>query len=127
MVGLVIVSHSPKLAEGVVEVARAMAAECPMAAAGGTDDGGFGTSYEKIKAAVEKVDDGDGVVILMDMGSAVMTAEMVIEELGRTDVILADCPVVEGAIAASIAASCGDDLLAVKAKAEAAGKDKKFQ
>ena len=125
MVGIVIVSHSPKLAEGVVDITRVMAAECPVAAAGGADDGGFGTSFEKIKSAVEAVDGGDGVVILMDMGSAVMTAEMVIEGLGRKDVVLADCPIAEGAIAASVASLCGDGLLDVKAKAEATWDERK--
>ena len=125
MVGIVIVSHSPKLAEGVVDITRVMAAECPVAAAGGADDGGFGTSFEKIRAAVKSVDGGDGVVILMDMGSAVMTAEMVIEELGRKDVVLADCPIAEGAVAAAVASLCGDALLDVKAKAEATWNEKK--
>ena len=125
MVGIVIVSHSPKLAEGVVDITRVMAAECPVAAAGGADDGGFGTSFEKITSAVKAVDGGDGVVILMDMGSAVMTAEMVIEELGRKDVVLADCPIAEGAIAASVASLCGDGLLDVKAKAEATWDERK--
>ena len=125
MVGIVIVSHSPKLAEGVVDITRVMAAECPVAAAGGADDGGFGTSFEKIRAAVKSVDGGDGVVILMDMGSAVMTAEMVIEELGRKDVVLADCPIAEGAVAASVASLCGDALPDVKAKAEATWNEKK--
>ena len=125
MVGLVIVSHSSKLAEGVVDVTRIMAEDCPVAAAGGLDDGGFGTSYPKIKAAVEAVDGGGGVLVLMDMGSAVMTAEMVVEELGRNDVLLVDCPLVEGAIAASVASVCGDDLATVKAKAEAARDERK--
>lgn len=127
MVGLVIVSHSARLAEGVVDVTRLMAAECPVAAAGGADDGGFGTSYRKIKDAVESVDSGDGVVVLMDMGSAVMTAEMVIEELGRNDVVMADCPVAEGAIAASVASLCGDDVQTIKAKAEAARDERKLE
>ena len=127
MVGLVIVSHSSKLAEGVVDATRVMAEGCPIAAAGGADDGGFGTSYAKIRSAVEAVDGGDGVVVLMDMGSAVMTAEMVIEELGRGDVVLADCPVAEGAVAASVASVCGDDLANVKAKAEATWNERKTE
>ena len=127
MVGLVIVSHSAKLAEGVVDVTKVMAADCPVAAAGGADDGGFGTSYAKIKDAIAAVDGGEGVVILMDMGSAVMTAEMVIEEAGRDDILLADCPIAEGAIAASVASVCGDDVRAVKAKAEAARGERKVE
>ena len=81
MVGFVIVSHSAKLAEGVVDLARMMAKEVPIAAAGGLEDGGFGTSFEKIQRAVEQVYSDDGVILLMDMGSAVMTAEMVLESM----------------------------------------------
>ena len=73
MVGIVIVSHSQKLAEGVAEVAQMMAADAPVAAAGGLDGGELGTSYEKIFHAVESVASDDGAVILMDMGSAVLS------------------------------------------------------
>ena len=73
MVGIVIVSHSQKLAEGVVDLASLMAPETPMRAAGGMDDGGFGTSFEKINNAIDEIYSDDGVIILMDMGSAVMT------------------------------------------------------
>ena len=81
MVGIVVVSHSQKLAEGVVELASLMAPETPMKAAGGMDDGGFGTSFEKITEAVEEVYSEDGVAIFMDLGSAVMTTEMVLESM----------------------------------------------
>ena len=79
MVGIVIVSHSQKLAEGVIDLAALMAPETPMRAAGGMEDGGFGTSFEKINNAIEEIYSDDGVVILMDLGSAVMTTEMVLE------------------------------------------------
>ena len=101
MVGIVIVSHSQKLAEGVVEISRMMATDVPIAAAGGLEDGGLGTSYEKIFAAVEKVYSADGVVVLADMGSAVMTTEMVLEDFGAENVRLVDCPLVEGAVVAA--------------------------
>ena len=117
MVGIVIVSHSAKLAEGVVDATRIMADGCPVFAAGGTDDGAYGTSYEKIRQAIESARTGDGAVVLVDMGSAVMTAEMVIEDGGYTDVEILDCPLVEGAIAASLGALCGDGLEAVKNQA----------
>lgn len=81
MVGIVLISHSQKAAEGAVELARMMAPDAPIAAAGGLEDGSLGTSFEKITAAVEAVDQGDGVACIMDMGSAVMTAEMVAESL----------------------------------------------
>lgn len=117
MVGLVIVSHSAKLAEGVLDETRIMADGCPAAAAGGTDDGGFGTSYRKIRSAIEAVYSESGVIVLVDMGSAVMTAEMVIEDLGYENVLLVDCPIAEGAIAASLSSLCGDDLETVKEQA----------
>ena len=117
MVGIVIVSHSEKLAEGVVDVTRIMADGCPVAAAGGSDDGGYGTGYEKIRKAIESVRGKDGVLVLTDMGSAVMTAEMVIENEGFDDVRLVDCPLAEGAIAATLSSRCGDALETVKEQA----------
>ena len=120
MVGIVIVSHSRKLAEGVIDAAHIMAAECPMAAAGGADDGGYGTSRQKIKDAIQAVSGPDGVAVLADMGSAVMTAEMVLEEPGYENVILVDCPVAEGAIAGAVSSVCGDDLKEVVRQAESA-------
>lgn len=110
MVGIVIVSHSEKLAQGVVELAALMAPEAPMAAAGGMDDGGFGTSYEKIISAVEKVYSEDGAIVLMDMGSAVLTAEMVLEAMPERKIKMVDCPVVEGAVSASLAAAAGQSI-----------------
>ena len=115
MVGIVIVSHSQKLAEGVVEIATMMAADAPIAAAGGLEEGGFGTSFERIVEAVQDVDQGAGVAILMDMGSAVMTAEMVCEALDDTKIRLLDAPLVEGAVLAAVESQMGtslDDLAA---------------
>ena len=117
MVGIVIVSHSALLAAGVVDATKIMAEGCPIEAAGGADDGGYGTSYEKIRSAVESVYSADGAVVLVDMGSAVMTAEMVLEDLGYDNVQLLDCPIAEGAIAASLSSLCGDDLETVKEQA----------
>ena len=107
MVGIVIVSHSCILAEGVVELCRMTAPNANMLAAGGMEDGGLGTSYEKIKGAVERADEGDGVLILADMGSSVMTAEMVLEDLEGVKAELADCPLVEGAVVAAISSAAG--------------------
>lgn len=127
MVGIVIVSHSEKLAHGVTDLCRMMAPACPMATAGGDDDGGYGTSCRKIKAAINSVDGKDGVLVLTDMGSAVMTTEMVLEELGRSDVLMADCPIAEGAVAASISSSLGDGLEQVMLQACAAKNLSKVQ
>ena len=110
MVGIVIVSHSNKLAESVAEFTAVMAPEAKVAAAGGLEDGSFGTSFDKIYQAIDRVYSEDGVVLLMDMGSAVMTTEMVVEAYGSEKVRMADCPLVEGAVVATINASGGMTL-----------------
>lgn len=118
MVGIVIVSHSEKLAAGVVEIARMMSPNAPLAAAGGLDDGGLGTSYTKISNAIDEVYSEDGVAVLMDMGSAVMTTEIVIEDKDDSKVKMLDCPLVEGAVLAAVESTGGITLeeLAVKIK-----------
>ena len=126
MVGIVIVSHSQKLAEGVVEVAKMMAADAPITAAGGLDDGNLGTSYEKICAAVEEVYSVDGVAVLMDMGSAVMTAEMVLEDLDKPNGRMLDCPLVEGAVLAAVDSAGGRSLDEIAERVEEARAVKKF-
>ncbi|MCC3266234.1 PTS-dependent dihydroxyacetone kinase phosphotransferase subunit DhaM [Arthrobacter gengyunqii] len=123
-VGLVIVSHSAKLAEGVRELAEQMARDVKIETAGGTDDGGIGTSLEKISAAIAAADTGDGALLLADLGSAVMTAETAVEFLDddqRARVRLANAPLVEGTVAAAVAAQSGRTLQAVLQEAESAG------
>lgn len=121
-VGLVIVSHSAKLAEGLAELAGQMAPDVAIITAGGTEDGGIGTSLEKVQAGIAQADGGAGAAILADLGSAVMTAEMALEFLDpgqREKVRLADAPLVEGAVAAAVAAQTDQDLAAVIRDAEA--------
>lgn len=125
MVGIVIVSHSQKLAEGVVEISKMMA-NAPLAAAGGLDDGSLGTSYEKICAAIEAVYSADGVIILMDMGSAVMTTEMVLENLDKPNVKMIDCPLVEGAVLAAVESAGGKSLAEISERVEETLTAKKF-
>jgi PTS hybrid protein len=111
MVGLVLVSHSPQIAEGTADLVRQMAGEVEVAAVGGDADGGFGTDPERIKAAIENLD-ADGVLVFMDLGSAVLSAETVLEMLSseeREKVRLVDAPFVEGAFAAGVEASTGSD------------------
>lgn len=127
MVGIVVVSHSQRLAEGAVELAKMMAHEAKIAPAGGLEDGSAGTSFEKISAAVEEVYSDDGVAILMDMGSAVMTAEMVIEAMDDKKIIMLDGPVVEGAIVASLEAMMGTPLEELQAKVEESRYTKKLE
>lgn len=126
MVGLVIVSHSARLAEGVVDLARMMARTAPMAAAGGLEDGSFGTSFDKISNAVDEVYSDDGVILLMDMGSAVMTAEMVIESMDGRKLAMADCPVAEGAVTAAVGSEAGASLEEILADLEQVGTQKKL-
>ena len=103
MVGLVVVSHSAKAAEGIVEVAAEMGGETAIEAAGG-DDGEIGTDVDRISDALAAADDGDGVVVLVDLGSAVMNAEVAIE-MQDGEAIIADAPVLEGAVNAAVAAT----------------------
>ena len=82
----------------------------PIAAAGGLEDGTSGTSFGKIASAVERVNFGSGVAILMDMGSAVMTAEMVLESVNDPQIRLIDCPIAEGAVVAAMESVAGNSL-----------------
>lgn len=120
MVGIVIVSHSEKVAQGVLELCKQMAANVPMAAAGGLPDGGIGTDFQRIYEAVEAVQSADGVAILFDMGSAIMTTEMVLEAFEGVTIKMADAPLVEGAIAAAVTSANGMDLDSVLAAAKEA-------
>jgi PTS hybrid protein len=121
-VGIVLVSHSAKLAEGLAELAAQMAPDVTIMAAGGLSDGSIGTDYDEVVAATQRADSGDGIVLLYDLGSAQMTAELAIESLADPSAaIVADGPLVEGAIAAAVAAQSGKDRKAVAEAAAAAG------
>jgi PTS hybrid protein len=121
-VSIVVVSHSEKIADGAVELAAQMAPDVVIIAAGGTSDGRIGTSLEKVLAALDQAAGSDGAVILTDLGSAVMTAESALEFADNpAGVVLADAPLVEGLVAAAVAAQGGADLQAVRRAAEAAG------
>src|SRR6266516_1921315 len=121
-VGLVIVSHSAQLAAGVVELAGQMTqGKTPIAAAGGAVDDVLGTSADKILEAIQSVDGPDGVLVLLDLGSAILSAEMALEMLSdaqRDRVRLSYAPLVEGAVAASLEASLGRSLAQVRQAAE---------
>lgn len=115
-VGLVIVSHSARIAEGVVELAGQMAPSVPLIAAGGTDDGGIGTSYDRVLHAIGQAGRGEGVLLIGDLGSAILTAETAVDLLDEPPaggVRVLDVPIVEGAVAAAVAAESGGDLDAV--------------
>ena len=123
-VSLVIVSHSARLAEGVVELAAQMAqGKVPIVAAGGTIDGALGTSVDKILDALRQVDGSDGILLLLDLGSAVMAAEMAVEAFAREQhypVVISSAPLVEGAVVAAVEASIGNSLQEVAEAAASA-------
>ncbi|WP_436501934.1 dihydroxyacetone kinase phosphoryl donor subunit DhaM [Actinokineospora sp. HUAS TT18] len=122
-VGLVIVSHSARLAEGVAELAAQMAPDVTIAAAGGVD-GGIGTDFDAVAAAIDTAQEGAGVVVLYDLGSAKMVADIAVEMLGDPEsAVVVDAPLVEGAVAAAAAAQGGaglDEVLGAAAGALAA-------
>jgi len=123
-VGIVLVSHSVRLAEGAADLAAQVSGgTVTVAAAGGTDDGGLGTSAAKVERAVRGADGGAGVLVLADLGSAVLTVRALLEDPGvlrGATVTLADAPFVEGAVAATVTAAAGADLTAVAKAAEEA-------
>ncbi|PZF24762.1 PTS sugar transporter subunit IIA [Curtobacterium sp. MCLR17_045] len=122
-VGILVVSHSAAIATGTVELARQMAADVPLVAAGGTDDGGIGTSFEAITAGIEELAQADAVVVLCDLGSAYLTTDTALDFLDddvRARVHVSQAPLVEGAVAAAVAAQTGGDADAVLAAAASA-------
>ncbi|MDI2130262.1 dihydroxyacetone kinase phosphoryl donor subunit DhaM [Yinghuangia seranimata] len=126
LVGLVLVSHSVALAEGVRELVAQLGGEVPVAVAAGAPDGGLGTSVERVAAALAEADRGAGVVVLPDLGSAVLTVRALLDDEPRPGARLVDAPFVEGAVAAVAVASTGAVLAEVVAAAEEARRVRKF-
>ncbi len=129
MIGLLIVSHSEQAAAGIKEIAMEMGGdEETIAAVGGDPDGGIGTSIDDIQAALsELLEVTDGVVVLVDLGSAVMNAETAIEMVESEAVVIADAPVLEGALnAAASATSPKATVESVKESAEEASEISKL-
>jgi phosphoenolpyruvate---glycerone phosphotransferase subunit DhaM len=124
MVGIVLISHSGQLAEGAAELAGQIAGKARVVPAGGTDDGRLGTSTERIAAAISAADTGDGVLLIPDLGSSVLSARSVLADLDPhqdgKQIRLVDAPFIEGAVAAAVAAGAGLDLAAVARAAEEA-------
>ena len=122
MVGIVIVSHSADIAAGTVALASQMAGdEVRIEAAGGAPDGGLGTDGARVEAAIAAAEQGDGVIILGDLGSAILTARHVLEDhASNGSVRLVDAPMVEGAVAAAVVSSAGRPLDEVASAAERA-------
>jgi PTS hybrid protein len=122
-VGIVVVSHSAALAEGAAELAGQISGgTVTIVAAGGTDDGRLGTSADKVERGLRLADSGAGVVVVPDLGSAVLTVRALLTDAENlpAQVALADAPFVEGVVAATVAAAAGADIKAVLAAAEEA-------
>lgn len=122
MVGLVIVSHSKKAAEGIFELAVQMAGkEHRIVAVGGMEDGSIGTDAVRIQQGIIAANDGDGVVILADLGSGILSSETAIDLLEEDiKVVIADAPILEGAVGAAVEASMGGTITEVVEAAKAA-------
>jgi phosphoenolpyruvate---glycerone phosphotransferase subunit DhaM len=119
MVGVVVVSHSADIARGVVDLAGQMAGEeVRLEGVGGDSHGTLGTDEGRVREAIGRADQGDGVASLADLGSAVLTIHHILESDGGVQ--LADAPVVEGAVAAAVVASMGLPLNDVVKAAEEA-------
>ena len=110
MVGVLIVSHSKKAAEGIYELAVQMAGkDHRVVAVGGMEDGSIGTDAIRIKEGIEQANGGDGVVLLADLGSGILSSQMAIDLLEEDiPVQIADAPILEGAISAAVQAAIGN-------------------
>ncbi|MFQ3544122.1 dihydroxyacetone kinase phosphoryl donor subunit DhaM [Halobacillus rhizosphaerae] len=121
LVGLVIVSHSPDITKGLKKMLNEANSDVQVCDAGGTEDGEMGTSAIKIQQGVEEVNQGEGVLILVDFGSSVMNAEMAIDMLEEnTKVRIANAPFIEGAYSAVMEAGFGKTVDEVAEAAEKA-------
>jgi phosphoenolpyruvate---glycerone phosphotransferase subunit DhaM len=120
-VGIVLVSHSGRLADGAADLASQVAGgTVAVIPAGGTDDGGLGTSAAKVGQALRRAESGAGVLVIPDLGSAVLTVRVLLDDITDVTAALADAPFVEGAVAATVTAAAGADLRAVAAAAREA-------
>ncbi len=120
-VGIVLVSHSRKLAEGLAELlAQIGSDEVPVAIAAGNPVGGLGTDPAQVSAAIERAEAGQGIVIIPDLGSSVLTVRALLEQAPENNRVLVDAPFVEGAVAAAVTAASGASLQEVAEAARAA-------
>lgn len=126
MVGVVLVSHSRKIVEGLYELIHQMTGnKVNIGISGGTNDGHLGTNVSEIMDRIKECETGDGVVVLVDIGSSIMSTQMALELLDDNygdKIKIADAPLLEGAIAACVEASIGSDLNQVLNVAEEAKK-----
>lgn len=129
MVGLLIVSHSKKAAEGIFELAVQMAGkDHRVVAVGGMEDGSIGTDALRIRQGIMDADDGDGVVVLADLGSGILSSQTAIDLLEEEiNVVIADAPILEGAVSAAVQAAIGGTITEVVEAAELAKQVSKLE
>lgn len=132
MTGIVVVSHSQSLAQAAVDLASQMlrGGGPAIEIAAGLSDTELGTDATAIQEAIETAMDDQGVVVLMDLGSAIMSAEMAVEMLeedAAAKVRLSWAPLVEGLIGAAVTAAGGADPEEVAKQAELAAEAKRMQ
>ena len=119
MVGIVVVSHSADLARGVADLAGQVAGpEVRIEVAGGGPEGSLGTDDALVRDAIRRANQGDGVVVLGDLGSAILTIRHVLERQSNGHAVLVDAPLVEGTVAAAVVASTGCAISQVAQAAE---------
>ncbi len=127
MVGIVLVSHSPQLAAGLADLLAAVGSpDVAIEVAAGTEDGRLGTSPDAVTAAVAAADRGDGVVVLPDLGSAVLSVKVALGDSDPARYVLVDAPFVEGAVAAAVTAAGGSTVAEVADAARGARDVAKF-
>lgn len=127
MVGIVLVSHSLELARGLADLASQVAgAEVRIEPAGGAPGGSLGTNGDSVREAIARADLGDGVVVLADLGSSILTVRHLLEGKTNGHIRLVDAPFVEGAVAAAVMSSAGQSLEDVAKAAEDARGASKF-
>jgi PTS hybrid protein len=127
LVGIVLVSHSLELARGLADLASQVAgAEVRIEPAGGAPGGSLGTNGDSVREAIARADLGDGVVVLADLGSSILTVRHLLEGKANGHIRLVDAPFVEGAVAAAVMSSAGQSLDDVAKAAEDARGASKF-
>lgn len=122
LVGIIAVSHSDKIAEGLDELARELVPrEVPLISIGGSEDGRIGTDIDEIVEAVKEIYNDDGVIIIGDVGSSLMNSKTALEVLmleGFEKVVITNAPLVEGTMIAVVESNLGKDLEIIKEKIE---------
>lgn len=113
-IGIVVVSHSKNIAQGVLDLISEVAKDISITYVGGTEDGSIGTSFDQVQAVVEQ-NDKDTLLVFFDLGSAKMNLEMVADFMDK-EIIINSVPIVEGAYTAAALLQAGTDLEAIKSQ-----------